>query len=84
MHNSFDVKLHLGLFEATSHNFPNCVGKGGTEKDALADMDRKIIYLADNYPMEFGSSCQERAKHGLECACGVKLKEAPLGIYRRK
>lgn len=80
-HNSFDIEiLPDGSYQAVSHNFRECIGEGPTEKEALDQMDRKIMYLADNSPQEYKNRIRERLRAGLECACGHELKGKILGI----
>jgi len=81
MHNSFDVnKLSGGQYEAISHNFSNVIGIGDTEQEAIDNMDRQIIYFADNNPKEFQKLIRQRINSGLECGCGKKLEGEPLGV----
>ena len=81
MHNSFDIECTLdGMFSAKSHNFPALKAHGKTEAEAIYNLDRMIRYLVDNDPVAFNKNVKDRLDKGLECACGVKLKEKPIAV----
>lgn len=79
-HNSFDVVETDGKFVATSHNFPECVGRGKTREIAIDQMDRAIIYLKDNDPKRYIKNVKARLEHGLECGCGLPLEGQVMGV----
>lgn len=81
MHNSFTVTESAGTYTATSHNF-NISGSASTEMEAIKAMKRAVQYYADNDPVGFKKKIKERTDRGLECLCGVKLTEKPIGFYK--
>jgi hypothetical protein len=80
MHNSFTVSEDAGKYVAVSHNF-EVIGEGASEYEAITTMSRKIIYIRDNDPKTFERNIRDRIAQGLECKCGHKLEEPPLGVY---
>ena len=81
MHNSFTISEDAGKYIAVSHNFEEAVGEGSSEQEAITAMARKIIYIRDNDPKTFERNIRDRIAQGLECKCGHKLEEPPLGVY---
>ena len=79
-HNSFDIKQVGDKFEARSHNFPEFVGVGTTEAEAVNLMDRMILYYRDNNPAAYVDRIKARIKKGLACDCGIKLDGQVLGV----
>ena len=77
MHNSFDVEEANGKFVVVSHNFREIIGIGSDAKEAIQDLNRKIIYYRDNNEKEFNDRIRARIKKGMACECGEKL-EAPV------
>lgn len=81
MHNSFDlIELSQGKWRASSHNFPEFVGEGKNEKEALEVMNRKIIHYKQNNLEAYNQRLRDRLKKGLACECGVKLDSPVLAI----
>lgn len=81
MHNTFEVKKFEDCYKCQSHNFPEFIGEGKTEDDAISSMSGKIAYYAKNKPMAYNKRIKTRMDAGLYCMCGVKLEEPALGIY---
>ena len=76
MANSFEVKEESGKFISTSFNFPDCVGEGETEDEAIKKMSSKIIYIRDNEPNRFNKVVLTNIKKLI--ADG----ETPMGVYQ--
>lgn len=76
------IKLEDGKYLAKSHNFPEFSGVGEDEEKARMEMNRKIVYYADNNKKAFYARIAARTKKGLLCECGVKLDDdVPIAIY---
>lgn len=84
MHNSFTTnQISENSWSATSHNFPEFSGTGNTEAEAIAAMNRAIVYYKDNNNSEFLNRIRARVQNGLACACGEPLKpdDSVLGVF---
>lgn len=82
-HSTHDiVRITEDSWESRSHNLPDIVGRGATEQEAWDDMNRKLIWYADNYPEQARQNLQYRLDHNLLCMCGVALEETPIAVYR--
>lgn len=81
IHNTFDIIPFDDGYKTKSHNFPEFEGEGKTITEAIDNLQRKIVYYADNFPKEFRKRIYSRIKRGLECECGVRLTEPSLGFY---
>ena len=82
MHNTFDVQIKDQLFVVTSHNFPDMCGTGISFSRAITDLNKKLVYYADNNPVEYKNKLQARLKRGLSCECGEKLESDVIAIYK--
>jgi hypothetical protein len=82
-HNTFDLnQLEDESWECKSHNLPDCVGTGKTDQEAVADCDRKIMWVIDNQPKRAKANLEHRLKNKLLCMCGEKLEDAPVAVYK--
>lgn len=84
MHKTYDVKKVGDKYESKSHNFPEFTGVGDTEDRAIKSMNDFIVYYSDNDPLTFTKRIRDRVNSGLECGCGFKLTEKPIGFYKGK
>jgi len=66
MANSFDIEESNGEYTATSHNFPDCVGVGKTEDEAILAMSRKILYIKDNDKPRYKAVVRKQIEAALE------------------
>lgn len=81
MHNSFDLKeVGPNQWTASSHNFPDITASGSDPKQAVANLNRAIIYFKNNDPKAYQKQIKERLQRGWECACGEPLKPEDLVI----
>ena len=71
-HNTFDIVKEGEVFKCQSHTFP-CVGEGKSEAEAIDQMDRKIMYLRDNEPLNYKQIIDSHLKKGWKCGCGEPL-----------
>ena len=79
-HNSFTHSQKDGKFYCQSHNFPEIIGQGNNETQALNDMINKIDVIKNVDLEGFVKRVKERTKKGLECECGVRLTDKAIGI----
>ena len=70
MHNTFDIEQDATGFKAISHNFKEVVGSGKSEREAIINMENKIVYLADNDPVQFNKWLDLRRQNRVTCLCG--------------
>ncbi len=83
LHNTYDlVQLGDESWQCVSHNLPDCVGVGKTSAEAVANCDRKIMWVIDNQPRRAKDNLEHRLKNKLLCMCGVPLEEAPVAVYK--
>lgn len=82
IHNTFDANQDADdSWRAVSHNYPEFTGVGPTKSAAIDNLNRQIIYYADNNKAEFHRRVKERITKGLYCNCGIKLEEPARAIY---
>ena len=81
-HQGFDIFTEEGVIKARSHNFPEIVGWGKTEEEALLRLNHGLLNFRDNNPSEVRHRLAAMLKKGLVCACGKKRadNERILGI----
>lgn len=84
-HNTFDLEQEIegegkSSWTCKSHNFPECVGSGETDKDAINDMNRQLIYIKKNDVNRFKANIKYRIKNNLECMCGYKMDSEVVGV----
>lgn len=80
MHNSFDLNQVGADWIVKSHNFPEIQASGSDPKQAIANLNRAIIYYKDNNQKEYLTRIKERLQRGWECACGEPIKPDDLVI----
>lgn len=74
-HNTFTIRQEEEWFYSDSHNFPEFIGRGRNETQAINDMNNQIgEYVTRDYE-GFKKRIQDRINRGLECECGEKLTD---------
>lgn len=78
-HNTFTHYRQGHRFFCRSHNFPDIVGEGNNQQQALNSMINKITELKERAGPEFQNRVKQRTRDGLLCLCGIRLTSNVIG-----
>lgn len=79
-HNTFTITTDAEWTYAQSHNFPEFIGRGRNEQQALNMLNTLIGEYIQHNRLEFLRRTEDRLRRGLWCECGESLGGPVIGI----